>query len=298
MQHKDFIKAAKDLNIKAQTKLKVVAVKGDVLKKSIQDAVKGLVDFDFSTLEPATLDVFDELKCEITESEGVNSQEVGEEIQEDLVEEAPKKKAKVIPLKKDSAALINAAIDLIDFLGFSESVIKNFKKLDEEGMVVELQSMAKAINEPYEEKGETVQPNDKPSDFKPETIAAFEANGIVVKWAEVVEKKAKPAKEKKEKAEKKETPVKEKVEKPVKEKKEKAPKEPKEKKYTRINAFCDVMKEKKALTKAEINDAMNGAYGGDPRDQTGNINFMITPLIEFGLVVVEGTGKEITYQVK
>jgi len=185
MQHKDFIKAAKDLNIKAQTKLKVVAVKGDVLKKSIQDAVKGLVDFDFSTLESGTLDVFDELKCEITESKP--------------------KKAKVIPINKNGEALIAAAKDLIDFLGFPESALAKFEVLPVDKMIKELQKMADEINVPYAEDGKTVTPEDTPDDFKPETIAAFEANKITVKWTEVKEEK--PVKEKAPKA-KKETPPK------------------------------------------------------------------------------------------
>ena len=69
MQHRDYVKAAKELNEKAETTIKVVAVKGDVLKKSIQDTVKSLIDFDFSSLSPETLDVFDNLKCEMTEPE-------------------------------------------------------------------------------------------------------------------------------------------------------------------------------------------------------------------------------------
>ena len=167
MQHKDFIKAAKDLNIKAQTKLKVVAVKGDVLKKSIQDAVKGLVDFDFSTLESGTLDVFDELKCEITESKP--------------------KKAKVIPINKNGEALIAAAKDLIDFLGFPESALAKFEVLPVDKMIKELQKMADEINVPYAEDGKTVTPDDKPEDFKPLTIEVFEANDITVNWNEVKE---------------------------------------------------------------------------------------------------------------
>ena len=67
MQYKDFIKAAKDLNNKAKTTIKVVVVKGDVLKKAIKTAVESLTDFDFSILAPETLDVFDELKCVVNE---------------------------------------------------------------------------------------------------------------------------------------------------------------------------------------------------------------------------------------
>ena len=49
-----------------------------------------------------------------------------------------------------------------------------------------VQKMAKIINEPYEEDGRTITPNDKPSDFKPGTIAVFEAHKIKVNWKEEI----------------------------------------------------------------------------------------------------------------
>ncbi len=217
MEHKDFVKAAKDLNNKAKTTIKVVAVKGDVLKKSIKDTVKSLTDFDFSILAPETLDVFDELKCVVNE----------EAPTKDNVIEMKKEEPKERTINQQGPAMITAATDLIDFLGFPNSALKKFEGLDLNKMVTELQKMADEINAPYEENGKSVKPNDKPEDFKPETIAVFEANSITVNWGE--EKKVetkkkgvktdKPVKDKK--ADKKEKLVTKKENKSIKEKKEK-----------------------------------------------------------------------------
>lgn len=133
----------------------------------------------------------------------------------------------------------------------------------------------------HEKCGE-VEEKEEPAGEKPEKVEK-----------EKPEKKSTVKAEKKEKAEKK-VQVKKGQEKPV----VKAEKKDSVKKYTRINAFCTVIGEKKALTKDEINHAINKLYGGEPRDQTGNINYMITPLIEFGLIKIVGEGKDKTYCLK
>jgi len=171
MQHRDYVKAAKELNEKAETTIKVVAVKGDVLQKSIQDTVAGLTDFDFSSLSPETLDVFDNLKCEMTEPE-------------------VKPKLEIVKTTKERTkwqqgpAMIAAAADLIDFLAFPKESLAKFEGLSMTGMEKELQKMADQINKPYEENGINVQPEDKPADFKADTLIVFEENDITVNWNE------------------------------------------------------------------------------------------------------------------
>jgi hypothetical protein len=312
-QRIDFIKAAKELNNLAGTKLKVVAIKPDVLKKAIQEVVPSLTNFDFSTLSPTTLDILDDLNCDMPEMtteiavDLVDSQ-IPEDFDEDELEPDNDDNEEVEEEKEDMStdeALIAAAEDLIDVLGYDKNDIKKFKDLNFRNKIIELQKMADVINEPYKgDDGKMVTPEDKPEDFKPETVAVFEANGIKIKWSKDKKVEEKP------KGEGKKNPV---VEIEVSKKKEETtavktknkPKtkpavkaDKKEKKYTRINAFCDVLNEKTPLTKAEINYNMNQLYGGEPRDQTGNINFMITPLIEFGLVEVSGEGKAATYCLK
>lgn len=290
----DYKKAAKDLVKMSGCKaIKVVAVKEGDLKKELSERVKELTEFDFTKLLDSTLDCFADMGLEVNEPV-------------EKTDPAPKtkKKAKVVDIKTKKVKtekvekveidqlplMMDAAADLIDVLGYEVTDIKKFKKFDLVKGLKEIQDMANEINMPYEEKGETITPDDKPSDYKPETITFFEANGITVNWGAASKPKTEPKKDKsKKKTEKVKTEPKEK-------KAPKAKAEPKEKKYSRIDAFCEVMGNKKALTKAEINDQMNEAYGGDPRDQTGNINFMITPLIEFGFMEVKGTGKETTYK--
>lgn len=316
MQHRDFVKAAKELNDKAKTTIKVVAVKGDVLKKSIKTTVESLTDFDFSILAPETLDVFDELKCVINEEKVIGQGET-ELIEENLVDDSTPPKDNVIPIDKTETkertihqqgpAMIAAATDLIDFLGFPASALKKFEDLDLVKMVNELQKMADEINQPYlEDDGKTVTPQDKPDDFKSETVAVFEANNITVNWGEEkketdkketkysleVKKETKPIKGKK--VDKKDKPVVKKEDKPVKEKKI-----PKEKKYSRIDAFCDVMKEKKPLTKTEIIKQMVDKYDKNHKlDQTGRLHQLLTPLVELSFVIVKETEKETTYCIK
>ena len=197
MQHRDYVKAAKELNEKAETTIKVVAVKGDVLKKSIQDTVKSLIDFDFSILSPETLDVFDELKCEITEE--ITNAEIIEDATLEEIEDKPKLEVVSNNIKpkertkwQQGPAMIAAAADLIDFLQFPKDALGKFEKLDMMGMEKELQKMADEINKPYEENGIDVQPEDKPADFKQDTLIVFEENGITVNWnEEKVEKEKK-----------------------------------------------------------------------------------------------------------
>jgi len=302
MKHADYVKAAKDLNAKAGTTIKVIAVKGDVLKKAIQTTVAGLTGFNFSTLEDATLDVFDELKCEYPEEMEVESEVLGEDIEEDFIDEedgepemevevegqdfitegvqegdiamntetgeetAEAPKDNVIPMKKEDRtvwqqgpALIAAATDIADVLGYDKGAIARFKKLGLKEMTKELQAMAAEINVPYEQDGKTIQPEDKPEDFKPETIKCLDANKIKVKWGEgdkgftiekAVSDKVKPAKGKKIKpaAEK---PAK--VDKPKKEKNEKSPiNMPMLKELT----LTVLKKSKTALSVKDINEKM------------------------------------------
>jgi len=192
-QHKDYVKAAKELNNLAGSTLKVVAIKGDVLKKSIKDLTPTLTDFDFSELSPEALDVLDDLGCDMPDFD------TGEA---ELKEKT--KKDNVVNMKEDTEqapALIAAAADLIDVLNYDKEDIKKFEKLSFFEMKKELQKMADVINEPYkDDDGKEVTPDDKPEDFKPETIAVFEAQGIKVKWNS---KKEKPAKKDKKKTEKK-----------------------------------------------------------------------------------------------
>jgi hypothetical protein len=208
MQHRDYVKAAKDLVLKSGcTKIKTVAVKGDALKESIKTMVKSLNGFDWKTLEESTLDVFAELGCVVVE--GAPDSEWNKS-----------KTEKVTPISKgkkstqQGPALIDAAQDVIDFLGFPKNTIADFKKLGTAKMVEELQKMANEINMPYKEGDKEIQPDDSQSDFKPETITVFEDNGITVNWNDLQARDNEQVKESETKAEaKKKAPAKAKTEK-------------------------------------------------------------------------------------
>lgn len=164
LKHKDYVKAAKDLMKKSGCDaIKVVAVKGDALKKEITATVEKITGFDYSTLEEATLDVLDDLGCEINES-------------------APEKSDKKEVDQK--ALILDTAADMIDVLGYKEDMVDKFAAMPEKKALAEIQKMANEINAPYEEDGKTVQPDDTPDLFKPETIQFFADNSINVKWNE------------------------------------------------------------------------------------------------------------------
>jgi hypothetical protein len=83
-------------------------------------------------------------------------------------------------------------------------------------------------------------------------------------------------------------------------KKNKTEKKEKKEKYVRVNAFVDVMKKGKALTKQEIMQKANKLFvekgGKDEENRPWETGMFLSPLLLLGVVVKEGIGKDATYQ--